>query len=203
MALRAFQVPLTTSVRPPLCCKWLACSHTPSFLSCVCVCVCVCACPRLHNTSLARRRWLWCSDQNRKRLHHRLEGRRFCWIFCMEGQSCSLWSTKRAPRNLSFKFVFSPLNTRDVWPERRAGMLRFCARFQTDFLRNWSLNSSGGDQCLNVVLGNTPICSRQEVDDKIRSSCQATGSYRSRPRNSELSFLPFSFCTDQTEKSEL
>lgn len=91
------------------------------------VCVCVRACPRLHNTSLARRRWLWCSDQNRKRLHHRLEGRRFCWIFCMEGQSCSLWSTKRAPRNLSFKFVFSPVKTRDVWPERRAGMLRFCA----------------------------------------------------------------------------
>ena len=40
---------------------------------------------------------------------------------------CSLRSTKRAPRNLSFKFVFSPVKTRDVWPERRAGMLRCCA----------------------------------------------------------------------------
>ena len=100
------------------------------------LCVCVCACPRLHNTSLARRRWLWCSDQNRKRLHHRLEGRRFCWIFCMEGQS-SLQPPEHKESSSQSVFQVCFLPSKNPWCLTRAEsrdvkMLRWRC-FQTDF----------------------------------------------------------------------
>lgn len=112
MALRAFQVPLAASVRLPLCCKRLACSHTPSFLSSVCVCV--------RARAYITRRWLAAVgyDVQIRTVRDYIivwRGAGFVEFSAWKGRArCSLRSTKRAPRNLSFKFVFSPVKTRDV-----------------------------------------------------------------------------------------
>lgn len=110
--------------------------HLPFFPK-LCVWMPVCLSTRYYITRCWLAAPLWCSDQHRKGLHHRLEGCRFCFVCRMEGQR---WPPLLKHRGghlliwpLSFYcclvFVFSlQKKICDVWPKQSSVFIQNFSR---------------------------------------------------------------------------
>lgn len=110
--------------------------HLPFFPK-LCVWMPVCLSTRYYITRCWLAAPLWCSDQHRKGLHHRLEGCRFCFVCRMEGQR---WPPLLKHRRghlliwpLSFYcclvFLFSlQKKICDVWPKQSSVFIQNVSR---------------------------------------------------------------------------